>query len=181
MNIQLIIDEADTRIPNAFSTAQKVDWLNEVNFEFFDIVKIPKAYSSTANGSTSTFTLPTDAREKNIRKVVVGSNYYRSMAYEDITAAFNYFTLDDATQIMTTTPAPPSGPIVVVYDRVSGTSFTSGNLTVSPDAPTEYHWIYVLGLCTRIAKAMNDVVLANNYDADYKNNLSVAQQNYVRA
>lgn len=180
MNLQTIIDEADVRIPNAFSSDQKVDWLNEVNYEFFDIVKIPKVYNTTANGVTNTFTLSNDAREKNIRKVVAGSNYYRSMVYEDITAAFNYFTLDDTSFTLTLTPQPPSGPLIVVYDKQATSAFSSGTLTASPEPPVEYHWIYVLGLCARIAKAMNDVSLANNYENDYKNNLSIAQQNYVR-
>lgn len=180
MNLQTIIDEADVRVPNAFSTDQKVDWLNEVNYEFFDIVKIPKATSIVLDGAATTFTVPTDLREKNVRKVVVGSNFYRSMVYEDITAAFNYFTIDETLNKITFAPRPPVGSAVIVYDSMGTTPFLSTTLTVTPTAPTEYHWIYVLGLCARVAKAMNDVGLANNYETDYKSNLSVAQQNYLR-
>lgn len=180
MNLQLIIDEADTRIPNAFATDQKVDWLNEINNEFFDIVKIPKTFSFTTTASP-TVTVGTDLREKNIKKVVVGSNYYRSMAYEDITAAFNYYTVDDTTGIVTLVPQPATGSkFVCVYDKIGTTQFVVGTLTAVPDAPAEYHWLYILGLCSRIAKAMNDAGLANNYENDYKNNLAVAQQNYTR-
>jgi hypothetical protein len=180
MNLQTIIDEADVRIPNAFSSDQKVDWLNEVNYEFFDIIKIPKTASITLDGITNQFSVPVDLREKNVRKVVVGSNYYRSMIYDDITAAFNYYTIDEATNKIVFTPKPPAGNAVIVYDMLSTTPFVSTTLTASPVAPTEYHWLYVLGLCVRIAKAMNDVTLANNYESDYKNNLSVAQQNFLR-
>lgn len=180
MNLSTIIEEADIRVPNAFASDQKVDWLNEVNYEFFDIVKIPRAYTTSANGIANTFSMPTDAREKNIRKVVAGSTYYRSMIYEEITASFNYYTLDDTTQMLSLNPKPPAGNLIVVYDKMGATPFVSSNLTTQPEAPPEYHWIYVLGLCARIAKAMNDVGLANNYENDYKNNLSVAQQNYLR-
>jgi hypothetical protein len=180
MNLRTIIDEADVRVPNAFPDDQKVDWLNEVNYEFFDVVKIPKSASVATDGTATTFSIPTDVREKNIRKVIVGSNYYRSIVYEDITAAFNYYTVDESTNKITFTPKPPAGSAVIVYDQMGVTPFVSTTLTVSPTAPTEYHWIYVLGLASRIAKAMNDVVLANNYDADYKGNLSIAQQNFLR-
>lgn len=180
MNLQTIIDEADIRVPNAFPADQKIDWLNEVNYEFFDVVKMPKVFTANADGVLTTFTLPTEAREKNIRKVVAGSNYYRSMIYEDITASFNYYTVDDTTQVMTMTPKPPAGKLIVVFDKMGVVPFISTNLTVLPDAPVEYHWLYVLGLCVRIAKAMNDVNLANNYENDFKNNLSVAQQNFIR-
>lgn len=180
MNLQTIIDEADIRVPNAFSTDQKVDWLNEVNFEFFDVVKIPKAHTATI-AATDTIVVPTDVREKNIRKLVVGSNFYRSMIYEDITAAFNYYTLDESNGNLKFVPKPATGATaILVYDKISITPFVAGTLTASPEAPLEYHWLYILGLCVRIAKSMNDAGLANNYENDFKNNLAIAQQNFLR-
>ena len=181
MNLQTIIDEADIRVPNAFSVDQKVDWLNEVNYEFFDIVKIPVSTTVTLVAATSAYTVPADLREKNVRKVVQGSNFYRSMVYEDITAAFNYFTIDETLGKITLVPTPTAaGTAIIVYDKIGATPFVSTTLTVQPAAPTEYHWLFVLGLAVRIAKSMNDVALANNYENDYKNNLSIAQQNYMR-
>lgn len=180
LTLQQIMNEADIRIPNAFSSAQKTDWLNEINNEFFDIVKIPKSTSVTTDGAASQFTVPADMREKNVRKVVFGSNYYRSMLYEDITGSFNYYTIDELNSKINYTPAPPAGTSVIVYDAMPVTTFVSTNLSVNPDAPAEYHWLYVLGLCARVAKAMNDVALANNYETDFKGNLAVAQQNYIR-
>lgn len=180
MNVQTIMDEADVRVPNAFSTAQKIDWLNEVNYEFYDIVKMPRTAPLTLDGVAAYQILPTDVREKNIRKVVVGSNYYRSMAYEEITAAYNYYIVDDSMHRLYLYPRPAAGQAIVVYDLMGTTPFTTSQLTDTPTAPDEYHWIYVLGLAVRIAKAMNDVVLANNFDNDYKGNLSIAQQNYLR-
>lgn len=180
MNLQTIMDEADIRVPNAFPSDQKIDWLNEVNYEFFDVVKMPKSTSVVLDGVATTFTVPTDLREKNVRKVVVGSNFYRSMVYEDITAAFNYYTIDETLNKITFAPKPAAGTAVIVYDKMGVTPFLSTALTIAPDAPVEYHWLYVLGLCVRIAKAMNDVNLANNYENDFKNNLSIAQQNFLR-
>ena len=180
MDIQTIIAEADVRVPNVFSSAQKVDWLNEVNYEFFDIVKIPKTYRVLTDGTMDTFPIPSDLREKNVRKIVFGTSYYRSMLFEDIPAATNYYTVDETLHQLTLSPKPRKGSALVVYDQMGVTPFLSTALTVSPDAPSEYHWVYVLGLCVRIAKAMNDVTLANNYDADYKGNLMVAQQNYAK-
>jgi hypothetical protein len=180
MNLQTIIDEADIRVPNAFSVDQKVDWLNEVNHEFFDVVKIPKSFTASTNGTASSFPVANDMREKNIKKVVVGSTYYRSMLYENVTAAFNYYTLDEGANSLTLSPKPPASTLIVVYDKISVSPFLASNLTAEPEAPSEYHWLYILGLCVRVAKAMNDASLANNYENDFKNNLAVAQQNYLR-
>lgn len=180
MDLQTIISEADIRVPNAFSSDQKVDWLNEVNNEFFDIVKIPKVHNMTTDGVASQFTVPNDMREKNIRKVIVGSIFYRSMIYENVTTSFNYYVLDEATNKLQLEPKPPASKLLVVYDKIAATPFLATNLTVQPEAPAEYHWLYILGLAVRIAKAMNDAGLANNYENDFKNNLAVAQQNFIR-
>jgi hypothetical protein len=112
--------------------------------------------------------------------VVVGSTFYRSMIYENITDAFNNYTINETSHQIFFSPNPPAGTAIIVYDRISTLNFVSDNLMVSPEAPLEYHWIYVIGLCVRIAKAMSDVALANNYDNDYKGNLAIAQQNYLR-
>jgi hypothetical protein len=180
MDIQTIIAEADVRVPNAFSSEQKVDWLNEVNNEFFDVVKIPKVATVATDGNVTTFTVPNDVREKGVRKVVVGSNFYRSIIYENITAAFNYYTIKEDSNQIVFTPKPPSGTAVIVYDQIAVSPFLSANLTVQPESPSEYHWVYILGLSVRIAKAMNDVTLANNYENDFKSNLAIAQQNFAR-
>lgn len=182
MNLQEIIDEADIRVPNAFSPTQKVDWLNEVNNEFFDIVKIPKSFNYTVPATPpATVTVPTDMREKNIRKIVNGGTYYRSMIYENITTSFNYYTLDETANALTLEPmAKANSKLIVIYDKIPASPFVSGTLTAEPEAPKEYHWLYILGLAVRIAKAMNDSALANNYENDFKNNLAVAQQNFIR-
>lgn len=178
MNIRTIIDEANVRIPNSFSDAQKVNWLNECHNEFFDIVKIPVTWVTACNG-TNSFTAPANMREKNIRKVLVNTEYYRSINFEDIAATMNYFILDGGKLILNPTPADKAS-LLVIYDKVPETTFSLTKLNNSPDAPEEYHWIYVIGLCSRIAKAQNDVTLANNYENDYKNALAIAQQNFIR-
>lgn len=180
MDIKTIIDEADIRVPNAFSIDQKVDWLNEVNNEFFDIVKIPKVHSMATDGVVKDFTVPTDMREKNIRKVVVGSTFYRSMIYENVTTSFNYYILDEVTNKLALEPKPPVSKLIVIYDKIATNPFLATNTAAEPEAPKEYHWLFILGLCVRIAKAMNDAGLANNYENDFKNNLAVAQQNFIR-
>lgn len=181
LTIEKIIEEADLRVPNAFSTPDKVDWLNEVNREFFDVVKIPALASFTTEAATADYPLENDVRSKNITKVMVGNSIYRSMLYEDVNPGHNYFTFDDVAGAITLEPQPATGKKgIATYNKIGTTNFISTTLTVNPDAPEEYHWLYILGLCERMAKAMNDVTLANNYANDYRNNLMLAQQNFQR-
>lgn len=181
MLLSEIITEADVRVVNAFSAAQKAQWLNEVNQEFFDIVKIPQIALFNAVAGVSAYLLSPSVRAKNIDKVMIGNMIYESALYGEIRAGHNQYTLDDDTQfIKFLTPPTLGGQAIVRYYRLPTTVFTSSNLNIQPDAPAEYHWIYILGLASRTAKAMDDVGKGNNITADYQNALLVAQQNYLK-
>ncbi|MEG0450710.1 MAG: hypothetical protein RR595_12715, partial [Lysinibacillus sp.] len=87
--------------------------------------------------------------------------------------------LDDDTNKLLLSPRPTlSGEGLVLYRKQAETTFLLSNLTARPDAPSKYHFAYILGLCERIAKTMNDVTLANNYASDYRNQLALAQEEY---
>lgn len=186
MNLAKIISEADGRVTNNFTSDQKLMWLNEINQEFFDVVKIPKAATFTTVSGQSSVVLtlpsnyiPTDVRGKNIDKVHVGKAIYPSFLYNDVSPGHNYHTFDEETNTLTIVPTPTaviSG--IVKYFRIATTAFLAGGTDAEPDAPDEYHWIYVLGLCERIANAMDDVPRASTYGQQYRGQLSVAQANF---
>lgn len=182
MQLSQIIAEADVRVPNSFTDAQKVTWLNEINNEFFDVVKIPLTATFTTTASGATYVLASDVRAKNISKVHVGNGIYGSFLYSNVPPGQNYHTFNDTNSTLTLAPAPTVAGLagIVKYFKIATTTFLSSALTVQPDAPTEYHWIYILGLCEKIAKSIPDVSLANNYAQDYQKNLVLAQQNYLK-
>lgn len=176
-----IIAEADLLVPNAFSPVTKVAWLNEINTEFFEVVKIPNYVLFNTVAATASYTLTGMIRGKNIARVQVGTTLYPSFLYEGVSPGTNYHLFNDASLSITLESIPTSvlkGS--VKYFSTATTTFVSSTLTANPDAPTEYHWIYILGLCAKIAKAIPDITLANNYTADYNANLLIAQQNYAQ-
>lgn len=182
MDIQTIISEADARIPNALATGQKVTWLNEVNNEFFDVVKIPKAVPFNTAANSATYVLANDIRAKNIEKVVIGKSLYLSYLNQDVGPGLNYHLFDDTAATLTLVPAPTTANVssIVKYSRISTTTFLVGTLNASPDAPAEYHWVYILGLCEKMATAMDDIPRSSNYGQQYRAQLTVAQANYQR-
>lgn len=182
LTIEKIISEADVRVANSFSTEKKVDWLNELNTEFFDIVKIPQAETFVTIAGTASYKLEDDVRAKNIDRVHVGMTVYPSFLYDAVSPGQNYHIFKDATRTMELNPAPTKAAQqgIVRYRMMPSTTFLSSDLATKPDAPEEYHWIYILGLAERIAKAMDDVSKANNYGNDYRSALAVAQANYQR-
>lgn len=181
LTIQQIINEVDTLVPNPFDNAKKITWINELNHEFFEVVKIPIVHEFQTVSGTSSYDLPADVRSNRISRVQMDATLYKSMQYEDTKPGHNYWSFNDLTKKINLFPKPliTGKTGIVKYQKISNSTYLSATITSqTPDAPEEYHWTYVLGLCERVAKAMNDVSLANNYGNDYKNLLEVAQQNY---
>lgn len=182
LTLQQIISEADTLVPNAYTNSDKVSWLNAINQDFFSVVKIPVVTSFTTAAGNVSYPLSAGVRAKNIDKVQIGPIKYRSMLTEDVQPGQNYWTFDDVTKLIMLTPAPFQGGAigVVRYHRIATTTFLSSNLNAIPDAPEEYHWIYTVELCSKIAKAQDDFAKASNYEDDYRAALNVAAANYAK-
>ncbi len=180
LTLSKIIEEADVRVPNAFDNPQKVDWLNEINVQFFDVVKMPRTHLFNGVSTVGQYTLSSGVRSKNIDKVMIGNMVYQSMQFENVLPGRSFWTFDDSTYQLSVSPAPiESAAGIVRYFQRATTTFVSGTLTAVPDAPDEYHWVYILGLCERIAKAQEDLSKANNYANEYLANLNIAQQNFA--
>jgi hypothetical protein len=179
-----IITEADILVPNAYTTANKIPWLNALNQEFFDIVKIPQSEQFTTVSGTKIYTLTSnEIKEKNIDKVMAGALQYRSLNYEEAPPVQNWYTYNDTTKQIALSAAPSRSGIVgiVRYRKSSTTTFTVASVaSQTPDAPSEYHWIIVLGLAEYIAKANEEDEKAQDYGGQYRNALNVAAQNYQR-
>lgn len=180
LTIQGIITEADTLVPNGYVNADKIPWLNAINQEFFDLVKIPQHAMFNTVAGTKEYVITGDIKEKNIDKVMAGHLKYRSLNYEDVQPGQNWYSFNDANKLLTLSAAPSrSGQPGFVRSYRSATStFSSGNLNAVPNAPEEYHWIYVLGLAEYIAKAQEEDEKAANYGGQYRSALAAAASNF---
>lgn len=185
---QQIITEADTLVPNASGIDDKCGWLNEVNAMFFEVVLIPQAVKFTTVPASPTVSLSaaaTPLKARKVDRVIVGTVKYLDFLHRDVPPGQSYFTIDDsgATSTITLTPNPPTAQQSIIrYFKVAGSPITASNYAATAmDAPGEYGWIYVLGLAERIAKAIPDVALANNYAADFQRQLLIAKQSFQNA
>lgn len=177
-----VIAQADILVPNGNSTADKMLWLNEVNNKFFSVVKIPLiATFTTAIGVDSPSAFVAGVQANSINKVQIGNSIYKSYLHEDVRPNNNYFTFVDSTRVMTIVPTPTAVlPGIVRYFRTATTTYVDSapSLALGPDAPSEYHFVYIFGLAQKIAEAQEDVSKANNYGSSFNGNLLIAQQNY---
>lgn len=181
LTIQQIITEADILVPNVLSTADKVLQLNQINQDFFNIVKIPKVSSFTTTVSSS-YTLPNVVRSKNIDYVKVGVLKYRDQLTDAVSPLQNVFTYDDDTHTLTLSPAPyQSGlPGIVRYHRIATTTFTPSVLSTVPDAPEEYHWTFIPALASWMANTLDDTVKGAFYEVQYRDAWNSAAAGYQK-
>lgn len=179
MNIEDIIKEADILVPNEVPTADKIVWLNAINQDFFNVVKIPKITKFNCTDIKQDYILPNDVRSKNIDLVMVGMFRYQSLDRDAVTPAQNAYSFDDVSHTLSIYPAPYSDlQGILRYRRIGTTTFVSTNLKVDPDTPEEYHWTFIPALSAYIANTQDDGVKASNYESQYKAAWNVAAQNY---
>lgn len=179
LTLEQIISEAYTLVPNEVPTTEKIIWLNAINQDFFNAVKIPKLYRFTSS-TTGAYAAPVDMRQKNIDYVQIGVLKYRNLDEDDVGPLQNAFSFDDTTKTLTLSPAPYQSGLqgIVRYYRIATTTFLSSNLNATPDAPEEFHWTYIPALASYLANTQDDTSNAANYENMYKNAWAVAVQNY---
>lgn len=179
MQIQEIINEADILVPNGVDQAQKLVWLNAINQDFFNVVKIPRTKFIPAVTGTAVYTVTPDIQDKNVFQVRWNAFFYSRLNYDQQNVNMSFFNIDDFAQTLTLSPAPfTTGNIMIGYYYFPTTTYVSGNLTAAPDAPKEYHWTYIPALAAYLAKTEDDAIKASNFEAEYKSAWNVASQNY---
>lgn len=179
MNINDIISEANMLVPNDVPVADKVIWLNALNQDFFNVVKIPKIAKFDCKAGQEEYVLLADVRQKNIDLVMIGMFPYKSLDRDDVTPAQNAYAFDDTSKTLSLFPAPYGNlKGFLRYQRIATTPFTASTLTAVPDAPEEYHWTFIPALSSMLANSQDDMTKAANYENQYKAAWNVAAQNY---
>lgn len=181
MLISGIITEADLLVPNEVPLSDKIVWLNALNQDFFNVVKIPRVIPFTPVLDQSTYSISSEVRLKNIDLIMCGIIKYKELLPTAANPMQNTYTFDDTTHILTLRPAPYNSGLqgVLRYARIATTTFTSGVLTAVPDAPEEYHYSFYIGLASYLAYAMDDMIKGASYEAQYLKIWDSAAQQYA--
>lgn len=180
LTLQEIIEESELLVPNnTIDTAMNVLWLNHINRDFFNVVKIPEVEEFSSVKDQSAYVLNTNIREKNIDLVMIGITRYREVS-EETRPLQNWYSFNDVSHTLTVYPAPYTDdlPGYVRYHQIATTTFTTGNLNARPDAPEEYHYLYVSALCAYRAKSQDDFGKAQVYENDWRTGLNAAAVNF---
>lgn len=178
MNLLEILQDTDGRVANVLARSEKVRWLNQIQRRVFRNVNIPMTlYLETIAGQT-VYPLDPDFPTDRIYRVTVDNVEYPYRRLDQPQGRRFYYLLLNHLAIE---PMPmEDGLGIWVFYNKRPLELLDGLTTaeiealtdeelqeVIPELPVDYHELYVLGLCEKIAKAKEDVPLANNYVGDF--------------
>lgn len=128
--VQAFITDLDSKYANAFSNADKLSWINEIELnDYADVVRnyLAAYYSRTANVNEISF--PSGVSFNDIRKVYVNGTRYKKM---DLRADKQYYSFYEENSKIKIYPAPSETDTSYVSDAGEIT-FASGSITTTGD------------------------------------------------
>lgn len=180
---QQILDDVNLRYRNTFTTAQKLVWFNEEQRELFDVLEIDSPpYAFTTVAGENFYPLPTDFDVTKIKTVTYQNDdtadpkwielpFYRNDDRQVPSSGPWYTIVSDAFYLHVPGGVPENRVVYIYYDKEPA-EVTESNINAPPDLPTKYHELLKLGILKRIAAARKDVLMYNNYNADYEQKLA---------
>lgn len=184
MTLRQIVDEADINVPNVFTDAQKVQWLDQLQRQLYREFTLPEQVEQleTVTG-VFFYSLPSYIIPNRIKSVVLtdadGDNpqkYDYAMGHETV-RDYIYIVLETATETkIGIHPRPTeSGRLIFITFEDGPNTLSASDMTTVPRFFPDYHGLLVDGLSRTIAQKMNDVARANNYDANFQEALEKAK------
>lgn len=175
-----IMADINLRYRNTFTNAQKLVWLNEELRELFDVLEIDSPpYAFKTVGGESIYPFPDGFDFTKIKVVSMQINAsspnptYRELPFkrndDNVFAPGGpWYTIVSNTMYIEYPGGVPDGMTVYIYCDASPTEVLESTMNLPCELPIEYQEILKIGVLKRIAGARKDIVMYNNYNADYQ-------------
>jgi|GEM_PF-2059034 len=192
-NVQQLLDTVNTTYRNSYSTAQKVEWMDDTQRQIFQTVRheaVP--YEFTTVSEFSFYPLPYDCDPMGVKKVDIetkaGSNRFCQLTFVNIDSGVRVSEQDEfysitANQDIYLNPIPTDkteGKRVFVYYNKRPASLSISNLAAFPDLEEDFHELLVLGCLMRITRARGEWDDNAGFKADYMRLLKDYQDLYAQ-
>lgn len=166
MKLIEIIEDIDLLVPNAFSYAKKIGWINQAQRQLFHDYPnfIAKKEIPVIMGQTE-YALPLDCQQSNIEVVMVdGFEYIYSEVKER--PEYRSYTLLDGLIIH---PVPSTAGTLTIYYKPTPVDLTSADTEKPPVIPEDFHELLVYGCGFRVAQRTQDYKIATELEVRYQN------------
>lgn len=183
-SITEIMKDINLRYRNTFTNSQKLVWLNEEQRELFDVLEIdsePYAFVTVENNGYYPF--PEGFDFTKIKVVSMQLNHsspdpmFREVPMrrndDNVYApAGPWYTIVSDVMYLDYPGGVPGGMNVYIYCDADPTEVTESTMNLECELPVKYQEILKLGVLKRIAGARKDIVMRNNYDAEYQEKIA---------
>ncbi|KWX71623.1 hypothetical protein AMQ84_27260 [Paenibacillus riograndensis] len=169
---------------NSYSTADKLVWMNEEQRELFDLLEIdsePYAFVTVQDNNYYPFPAGFDVTKIKVVTMQI-TNSSPNPTFQEVTPKQNddnvfadncpWYTIVSDAMFLSYPGGVPDAVAVYIYCDADPAEITEVNLNLSPDIPVKYQEILKLGVLKRMASARKDIVMHNNYDAEYQEKIS---------
>lgn len=188
---QEILDDIDIRIPNVFTVAQKVGWLNEILLMMYKYMNASEKqiYQFTTIAGQPTYSLASDMTideiisvERASDLIVTTDTTFTPYTYKGLNEELdgnNYF--DALNGLIGVYPIPDTTgySFNIIYEK-KPPLLSSSNLSAVPAVDDRYHNVLKFYVCSVVAKSGNnpDVELANNYTIEFNDAWALFYKDY---
>ena len=183
-----ILADIDVRLPNSFTEAQKLAWLNDTQRKIAKYLKVDGVHEFVASSSME-YALSTNIRIENIKHLYSGDSTaiagitstavwteHDYAGADDLMSGYKYYLPNiphfNSTVLSTSLCLYPESTevrVVRIYYETLLSDLTTASTSNTPLWNSDWHDILKYGVMETVAKSGNnpDVDLANNYHREY--------------
>lgn len=186
--LQQLINDIDARLPNKFTTAQKVAWFNDLQREIDKDKTSEQIYEFFTVEGQSIYSLPSDCTIELLKYVgisqdqnVTDSTSFTQYTFRGMNEELDGTNYFDATNgLIGFYPAPDTSgySIRLIYRRKSQ-ELSASDLSVIPSLKEKYHNIFKYDAMQIIASAQKDTEVANYYESKKNEILDQIRKDYM--
>lgn len=183
MKLMRLLADIAERVPNSFSEALLVEWINRSAQEVYKVLGVRDGFSFTAAGGQTVFPLPGDIACDRICAVTANGKALTARRIDDVAGRDIWYKITDG--FIGIYPAPPKGTKVQLCYFVKpmpfltraeaeadGVDFEAQEMRLDED----FTELLTLGTLITVCEAREDTALSNNYKISYNLLLSRARQ-----
>ena len=183
-SISNIVADINLRYRNTFTNSQKLVWLNEELIELFDVLDIDSPpYGFMTVKDNNYYPFPDGFDETKIKVVSMQINNsspdstFQEVPFkrtDDNVYAPNgpWYTIVSNTMYLDYPGGVTDNMTVYVYCDADPSTVTESTMDQECELPVKFQEILKLGVLKRIAGARKDIVMRNNFDAEYQEKIT---------
>lgn len=159
MIVAEIIESVDIQVPNSIPVKEKIKWINQIHNQLYRDYPFPDTIMTfnTLIGQQF-YPLPSNCVEGRIISLIIDGIEveYVPAASEPTNDTDVYWSIVDNAIFLNSKPTKVS--ICYLNYRKSPQQLTVTDMAVEPDLPLDFHELYVLGCCVRVARTSKETL-----------------------